>query len=136
MEPTGNEMHELLDIFFVLFHSFIITFNLFGWIWKKTRKANLVLLLLTAFSWFVLGIWYGIGYCPLTDWHWKVLRHLGNYNLPNSYVKYLADRITGLDFNAQLVDTLVVVLFLLAFIGSIFTNVRDRKAAKYKSSNR
>lgn len=136
MEPTGNEMYELLDIFFVFFHSFLIAFNLFGWTWKKTRKANLVLLLLTAFSWFVLGIWYGIGYCPLTDWHWKVLRHLGNYNLPNSYVKYLADRITGLDFNAQLVDTLVVMLFLLAFIGSIFTNMKDRKAAKYKSSNR
>lgn len=136
MDPTGNKMHELLDIFFVFFHSFLIAFNLFGWTWKKTRKANLVLLLLTAFSWFGLGIWYGIGYCPLTDWHWKILRHLGNYNLPNSYVKYLADRITGLDFNAQLVDTLVVVLFLLAFIGSIFTNVKDRKAAKYKSTNR
>ena len=123
-------MYELLDKFFVFFHSFLIIFNLFGWIWKKTRKANLVLLLFTAFSWFVLGIWYGIGYCPLTDWHWKVLRHLGNYGLPNSYVKYLADRITGLDFNAQLVDTLVVVLFLLALICSIYTNVKDRKTAR------
>lgn len=123
-------MYEILDKFFFFFHSFLIAFNLFGWTWKKTRKANLVLLLLTAFSWFVLGIWYGIGYCPLTDWHWKTLRHLGNYNLPNSYVKYLADRITGLDFNAQLVDTLVVVFFLLAIICSIFTNVKDRKAVK------
>jgi len=123
-------MYELLDKFFVYFHLMLIIFNLFGWIWKKTRKANLILLLFTAFSWFVLGIWYGIGYCPLTDWHWQVLRHLGNYGLPNSYVKYLADRITGLDFNAQLVDTFVVVFFLLALIASIYTNVRDRKAVK------
>jgi len=123
-------MYELLDKFFLFFHSFLIIFNLFGWIWNKTRKANLVLLLLTAFSWFVLGIWYGIGYCPLTDWHWKVLRELGNYNLPNSYVKYLADRITGMDFNAQLIDTLVVALFLLALVCSIYTNVKYRKAGK------
>jgi len=31
-------------------------------------------LLLTAFSWFVLGIWYGWGYCVCTDWHYMVLR--------------------------------------------------------------
>ena len=120
-------IYELLDKFFVFFHSFLIIFNLFGWIWKKTRKANLVLLLLTAFSWFVLGIWYGIGYCPLTDWHWKVLRLLGNSNLPNSYIKYLADRITGMDFNAQLIDALVVVLFMLALICSVYTNVKHHK---------
>jgi len=44
---------------------------------EKTRKANLILLLLTGLSWFGLGIFYGWGYCPLTDWHWKVLRELG-----------------------------------------------------------
>ena len=120
-------IYELLDKFFVFFHSFLIIFNLFGWIWKKTRKANLVLLLLTAFSWFVLGIWYGIGYCPLTDWHWEVLRYSGNSNLPNSYIKYLADRITGMDFNAQLIDALVVVLFMLALICSVYTNVKHHK---------
>jgi hypothetical protein len=123
-------MYEFLDIFFLFFHLFIIIFNVFGWIWKKTRRANLVLLLLTGFSWFFLGIWFGFGYCPVTDWHWKVLHHLGKYNLPNSYIKYLLDRITGLNFNAHIIDILVVIIFLLALSVSIYTNVRDFKHHK------
>ena len=117
--------YKILDIFFLLFHSLLVLFNLFGWIWKKTRKVNLITLLLTGGSWFVLGIFYGLGYCPLTDWHFQILRKLGKYNLPNSYMKYIGDRITGLDFNADLVDTLTLICFLLALGFSIFLNVRD-----------
>ncbi|MBT3271653.1 MAG: DUF2784 family protein, partial [Spirochaetales bacterium] len=54
-----------------MFHSCVIIFNLTGWIWRKTRIPHLILIGLTAFSWFVLGIWYGFGYCPSTDWHWR-----------------------------------------------------------------
>jgi hypothetical protein len=25
-------------------------------------------------SWFGLGLFYGIGYCPSTDWHWRIKR--------------------------------------------------------------
>ena len=89
-------------------------FNLFGWIWKKTRLANLITLGLTGASWFILGIFYGIGYCPLTDWHWQVLIKLGKSNIPNSYVKYLIDRIFGGDIDAQIVDYSTVVLYFLA----------------------
>ena len=128
-------MYEFLDVFFVFFHSAIIIFNLFGWIWKKTRKANLILLLLTACSWFVLGIWYGIGYCPLTDWHWNVLRILGKDDLPNSYVKYLADRITGLNFNSEVVDVSVVALLLLALTASVYVNIRQVKRNRQGSNN-
>ena len=87
--------YHFLDFFFLIFHAIVTLFNLLGWIWKKTRKANIILLLLTAFAWFGLGVFYGIGYCPLTDWHWKVLEKLGENNLPYSYIKYLIDRITG-----------------------------------------
>ena len=120
-------MYLLLDKFFLVFHSSIIIFNLSGWAWKKTRRANLVLLLLTAFSWLVLGIWHGIGYCPCTDWHWRVLEKMGREGLPASYVKYLLDQITGLDFNARLVDTMTAILFVLALAASVYTNVRDYK---------
>ncbi|MDH4059101.1 MAG: DUF2784 domain-containing protein [Cyclobacteriaceae bacterium] len=78
--------YKLLDGLFMVLHPAIILFNLFGWIPRKTRKANLILLLLTGASWFVLGIWKGIGYCPLTDWHFKVLRKLGQTDLPYSYI--------------------------------------------------
>ena len=54
---------EFLNIFFFFFHTAIMLFNCFGWIWKKTRRLNLVTLLLTAGSWFILGIWFGWGYC-------------------------------------------------------------------------
>ena len=114
------------DWFFVLFHSSVVLFNLFGWIWQKTRRANLALLTLTAASWFILGIWYGIGYCPLTDWHWDVLKELGRSDLPNSYIKYLIDRIVGTDLDANLVDNSVAICFGVAVFASIFVNFRDR----------
>lgn len=118
-------MYELLDKFFLVFHSLVIVFNLFGWMWKRTRRANLLLLVLTAVSWFVLGLWKGIGYCPLTDWHWQTLRKLGRTDLPYSYVKYLIDRITGLNFDDNLVNTATAAFFFLALAASIFVNVRD-----------
>jgi len=117
---------RLLDIFFVLFHTFVILFNLFGWIWKRTRKYNLILLLLTGGSWLFLGLLVGtLGYCPLTDWHFDVLEKLGRTELPLSYVKYLADRLTGLNFSSSLVDTITLYSFLTALIISLFLSVRD-----------
>ncbi|MBC8462604.1 MAG: DUF2784 domain-containing protein [Deltaproteobacteria bacterium] len=118
-------MYALLDKFFFVFHSFIIVFNLLGWIWEKTRVANLIMLLLTAFSWFILGIWYGFGYCFCTDWHYQVRMKLGYFDMPSSYVKFLIDSLTGLDINAKLVDIFTFTFFLLALIASILINMQD-----------
>ncbi len=118
-------MLKILDLFFIVFHTVLIFFNLFAWIFKKTRKLNLITLLLTGASWFILGIFYGLGYCPLTDWHFTILEQLGNNNLPNSYVKYLADRLTGLDINASLVELMTLLLYFSALAASIFVNIRD-----------
>ena len=117
---------HILDIFFVVFHTSIIFFNLFGWIWRKTRKFNLILLVLTGASWLFLGLIVGtLGYCPLTDWHFSVLNKLGISDLPSSYVKYLADRLTGLDFSPSLVDNVTLYSFLAALGLSLFLNFRD-----------
>jgi hypothetical protein len=117
---------HILDIFFVLFHSSLIFFNLFAWIWKKTRIYNLITLLLTGSSWLFLGLLVGtMGYCPLTDWHFSILYKLGKTDLPFSYIKYLADRLTGLDINATLVDNVTLYAFLAAFAVSVFYNIRD-----------
>ena len=118
-------MYVLLDKFFFVFHSFIIVFNLLGWIWEKTRVANLIMLLLTAFSWFILGIWYGFGYCFCTDWHYQVRMKLGYFDMPSSYVKFLIDSLTGLGINAKLADTFTFTFFLLALIASVLTNMQD-----------
>jgi len=73
-----------------------------------------------------------IGYCPLTDWHFTILEKLGKTDLPNSYIKYLADRLTGLDINASLVDKFTIYSFLAALIISIFLNIKDYRTSRQK----
>ncbi|HUT66069.1 MAG TPA: DUF2784 family protein [Spirochaetota bacterium] len=119
-------MLVFLNIFFFVFHTVLIVFNLFGWVWKRTRLANLVTLGGTAFCWFILGIWYGFGYCPSTEWHWQVRLRLGFTIDTYSYTKFLVDTMTGLDVNAKLVDTMTAILFLLALGASVFTNIKQR----------
>jgi hypothetical protein len=126
-------LYHILDIFFVVFHSSLVIFNLFGWIWKKTRVWNLITLLLTGASWLFLGLIVGtLGYCPLTDWHFSILAKLGVTDLPNSYMKYLADRITGLDFNAALVDKITLYTFLGALIVSLYLNIKEFRKSKVR----
>jgi len=127
-------MLYLFDYFFVVFHSSLIIFNLFGWIWKKTRLLNLITLLLTGASWFVLGIFYGIGYCPLTDWHWAVLEKLEKAVISDSYISYLVHRLTGILPNDQLVDTLTLVFYFLALFVSLFVNLRRSRSKKQEKS--
>jgi hypothetical protein len=127
---------HLLDFFFVIFHSSLIIFNLFGWIWKRTRIYNLITLLLTGASWLFLGFIVGTpGYCPLTDWHFSVLNRLGVTDLPYSYVKYLADRLTGLDFNPSLIDNITLYSFLAALVISLCLNIKDHRAKKKHREN-
>ena len=125
-------VYRILDILFIIFHTSLILFNLFGWIFRKTRIFNLITLTLTGMSWLFLGLIYGaLGYCPFTDWHFSILRGLGKTDLPDSYIKYLADRLCGTDINASVVDKITLYLFLAALIFSIFLNVSDlRKLIK------
>lgn len=122
-------MDPFLDIFFVVFHSTLVIFNLAGWIWKRTRRLHLVLLSLTLLSWTLLGLFFGFGYCPCTDWHWEVKRRLGERDLPSSYIEYYLDRITPFDWAPATVDALVLGLSLMAFGMSVWLNVRDRRRA-------
>ena len=120
-------MLKLLDIFFTILHLAIIGFNLFAWIWPKTRKAHFVCIVFTAFCWFVLGIWFGWGYCPVTDWQWRIKEKLGEQNLPASFIKYFADKITGKDISTSLVDNATLICFLLALILSVYFNFFRKK---------
>ncbi len=119
-------IYNILDWFFMILHPAIILFNLTGWILKKTRKANLILLLLTGSSWFILGLWKGIGYCPLTEWHFTVLEKAGAENLPGSYIKYLIERITGWNVTENTANTLTVSLYFMALVCSLIVNIRTR----------
>jgi hypothetical protein len=126
MKPSGcltfASMLDLLNILYTIAHLVLIGFNLLGWIWQKTRKAHLVTLALTTLSWFLLGIWFGWGYCPLTDWHWDVKEKMGETNLPSSFIKYFADKLTGADIHSGLVDGITVGGLLFAIIAAVYVN--------------
>jgi hypothetical protein len=127
--------YKLLDWFFMVLHPAAIFFNLFGWIPVKTRKANLILLLLTGCSWLLLGIWYGLGYCPLTDWHFTVLEKLGEKDLPHSYIKYLLERIFSWSPSDSWTDTLTASFFGAALLCSLAVNIRACRKRRSMSKN-
>lgn len=116
-----------LDVFLTLVHLVIIGFNLFGWIWMPTRKAHFICVLATAASWFLLGIWFGLGYCPVTDWQWRVKEQLGEHNLPASFVKYYADKISGKNISSSLIDLVTVISFAIAALISVYVNFIKKK---------
>ncbi len=84
-------------------------------------------MLLTAFSWFVLGIWYGWGYCLCTDWHWQVREAMGLHDRSGSYIHFLLLKLTGKDFSPQLVENATLIIFVLSFVLSIWFNIKDRR---------
>jgi hypothetical protein len=119
-----REMDEALNLAFFLFHTGWMVFNCTGWIWRSTRRWHLLTIALTTLSWFGLGIWYGWGYCPCTDWHWQVRARLGHVD-PDSYVQLLVRVLTGLDLPPAVVDTAVLLVFAASAVLSVVLNLRD-----------
>ena len=125
----------LQDLLYTGLHLVIIGFNLLGWIWPATRKLHFLCVLLTAASWLLLGLWYGIGYCPITDWQWQVKEKLGEQDLPASFIKYYADKLSGRDVPATLVDLVTAGSFALAAGLSVYVNFFRRAGRKSKESS-
>jgi len=123
-------MYAFLNYFFFVFHTILILFNTFGWAFRKTRKLNLATLLLTFFSWFILGIWHGWGYCVFTDWHWKVREHLGFHDMSYSYNHFLIKKLLGIDLPVDLVNNATVVVFFLSLAVSLYVNAKDLRSKK------
>jgi len=128
-------LNPFLDFFFLVFHTSLTLFNALGWIWKPLRRINLLTLLLTGFSWFILGLFYGMGYCPLTDWHFRVLKNMGQTNLPDSYLQYLTMRFFHWQIPVEIIDFVTASVFFLALLISLWLNIRDwRNRKKYPAS--
>ena len=127
LQNHTHMVYIVLDYFFFFFHTTIIIFNSIGWIFPKLRKWNLITLMLTAFSWFILGIWFGWGYCVCTDWHWDVRWKLGYQDMSNSYIHFLILKLTGINFSEKLVDVVTVIVFFSSIIMSLWLNIRDYK---------
>ena len=71
-----------LDLAMNMIHITIIMINAFGWIFEKTRKLSVFMILITIFCWTILGVFFGLGYCPLTQIHADYLYNNYQYLLP------------------------------------------------------
>lgn len=123
-------MLHALDIFLTLVHFTIIGINMFGWIWPKTRRLNFVCIVATTFSWFVLGLKFGIGYCPLTHWQWMIKEKLGEHNLPYSFITYYGEKIANRSLDPALVNKVTAISFGIAVICSVYFNFFHRRGKK------
>lgn len=119
-------MISFLESSVAIVHGALTLFNLFGWIPRRTRRAHLIVILATLASWSVLGIFFGFGYCPFTDWQWDLKRLLGETGMPNSFVEYYLEVLTGADLAPATVDAFVLGGALLALGMSLWLNLRRK----------
>lgn len=117
-----------LDILFLVGHCTFIVFILIGGFFPRLRRVHRWALLLVGASWCLLGLRYGFGYCPLTDWHWQVRNALGDENLPYSFITYLLQRFVGVDPYPFWVDGATVAGALIGASSALFFWLRDRSA--------
>lgn len=115
---------------FQTFHIALILFNVLGWIPRPTARLNLITLVATGLSWTVLGAFYGLGYCPLTDWHYGVLERLGRDNLPVSYIAFLIEEIWSVRVTATTADWITGLTYALALLASVVRNIQIRQSLR------
>ena len=127
---TGHFLLRLSDLALLCIHGALLIFNATGWAWKRTRRLHLATISATVASWFGLGALYGWGYCPLTDWHWRVKRALGETGLPASWVKYYLDRVAGVAWDPVVVDAVVGATGAAALALAASLALRDRLAGR------
>ena len=123
-------MLQLLNIVIGAAHVLLIVACLTGWIFPRTRKAHLILMGMVLGCWFLLGLKYGIGYCPLTDWHWQVKTKLGEGPLPNSFIKYLWDHIFTSPISPKAADILTFGAFFASLVPAIYLHWTDKAEQK------
>jgi hypothetical protein len=111
---------HILDYFFIIFHTVLILFNVFGWIIPRWRFSNLIVLSLTAVSW-GFWVWYGYGYCLFTDWHWRIreLLILMTVILTSTDSKTNRDSLSG-----KWIDLTTAIVFFTSYFISIYFAVK------------
>jgi hypothetical protein len=99
----------------VLFHGFHLSLTLFtalGWMIPSWRKFHLAVCALTLFSWFGIGLFLGKpGFCILTELQFRIRQRLGIQSQRESYMLYLARKLTGRAPNQMAVEITTQVVF-------------------------
>ena len=101
---NGRALYPFLNAIFHGAHISIILFALLGWALPSLRQLHLALLGLTLGSWFILGQWLGIGYCPISDMHWKLKESFGEGRPEGTYIHYVLQKLTGKTLSSPRVD--------------------------------
>ena len=110
---------EFADASFFVLHTALMLFNMFGWIWRRTRVAHLVMFGLTTFSWFGLGWWYGnIGFCICTQWHFDIRRALGYVDPEDSYIQLLAKHWFGTNMSLDASNWSAGIVYVLIVVAT------------------
>ncbi len=125
-------MLVLADIGFFIVHTLLIGFNMFGWIWRRTRFWHLISMGLTTFSWFGMGAFYGWGYCLCTDWHMEIREKLGYADTETSYVQLIAEHGCGLSMSRSTSDIIAISVYLAVVLAMAIVWTRDLRR-RFKS---
>lgn len=97
-----------------------------AWLFPSLRFFHLIFVLLMLGSWFILGRWFGFGYCPITDWHWKIKAVLGRGDQPKEgYIYQLLQNFSKDKLNLKRVDQCVLIGALVILCVSLIVNVVD-----------
>lgn len=96
--------YEVLNMALHLAHQSLIAFTVLGWAFCETRSLHLATMALVGVSWLGFGLIHGLGYCLLTDLQWTLKERMGEERPAGGYMKFLADRLSGRDLDAKLID--------------------------------
>ncbi|MDH3792723.1 MAG: DUF2784 family protein [Rhodospirillales bacterium] len=110
---------EALNIGLHLAHQSLIVFTLIGWAFCETRLLHLGIMALVGVSWLGFGIFHGLGYCLLTDIQWTLKERMGEERPAVGYMKFLADRLSGRDLDAKLIDAVTYITCALCSATSL-----------------
>lgn len=115
--------YRILNIFFHPLHISIILFTTLAWMVPALLPFHLTLLIATLSSWFLLGHWLGRGYCPISNWHWKIKSRLGPGKPRGTYIHLLLESMSGRQLDSGQVDRMVVLATLILTALSALLNL-------------
>jgi hypothetical protein len=95
--------YRVLNIALHGLHLAVVGFLLTGWILVPVRPYHLAFIVGTLAAWGLLG------YCPLTEWHWRVRQAAGLGRPTTPYIPFLAAQL-GVPVDPVRLDKAVTTL--------------------------
>lgn len=93
--------------------------------WPEWRLFHLAWIIMTLGSWYILGVWMGAGYCPVTDLHWTIKESLGGGRPMCDYIYYCLAKLPSTNWNTAHIEKATLFVTILAGAISLLLNIRD-----------